>query len=226
MTICFMRTVILYLLLILAIRLMGKKQVGELEPSELVLAMLVSDLSAVPMQDFGIPLLYGVLPIVILVCLTMILSLLSLKSLRLRSLLCGDPAVIVRNGIPDQAAMERNRFTVDELMEELREQGLTDLSSIKYAVLENSGQVSFIPFERESPATPTQLGITVEEPGLPLILISDGRLLEKNLTALGHDRLWLIEQLRQNDLSAVSQVFLMTADENGTVRIIAREEPS
>lgn len=224
MTICFLRTAILYLLLIAAVRLMGKKQVGELEPTELVFAMLISDLASVPMQDFGIPLLYGVLPIVTLLCITMVLSLLSLKSVLFRHLLCGKPCLIVRNGIPDQAALERCRFTVDELLEELRLKGVTDLSAVKYAVLENSGEVSVILFDRETPVTPEQLNLEVQEGGLPLIIISDGNLLRYNLTRLGHDEGWLQEKLREQGLTSVRSVFLFTADENGQVCILPKEE--
>ncbi|MCD7830419.1 MAG: DUF421 domain-containing protein, partial [Clostridiales bacterium] len=153
MAVCFARTVILYLLLITAIRLMGKKQVGELEPAELVLTMLVSDLASVPMQDFGIPLLFGVLPILILLCLTMIFSVLTMKSVRFRALLCGRPSLIVDHGTLVQQAMDRNRLTVDELLEELRRQGVTDLSSVKYAVLEASCHVSVILYSAQSPST-------------------------------------------------------------------------
>src|SRR5699024_538463 len=123
-------------------RLMGKRQVGELEPSELVLDLIIADLAAVPMQDFGIPLLAGVLPILTLLCLTMILSVLTMRSVRFRAVLCGRPSVIVRDGKVDQREMRRNRFTVDELHEELRAQGITDLNTVKYAILETSGRVS------------------------------------------------------------------------------------
>ena len=135
MVIGVVRTVILYLLIILGIRLMGKRQVGELEPSELVLDLIIADLAAVPMQDFGIPLLSGVLPILALLCVTMILSVLTMRSVRFRAVLCGRPSVIVRNGKVDQQEMRRNRFTVDELHEELRAQGITDLNTVKYAIL-------------------------------------------------------------------------------------------
>ena len=147
MAIAFTRTVILYALIIVGIRLMGKKQVGELEPTELVFAMLISDLAAVPMQDFGIPLLFGVIPIVILLAITMALSVLSLKSIRFRNLICGRPSVIMEHGSILQAALAKNRFTVDELLEELRLQGITDLSTVKYAILANSGRVSVILYE-------------------------------------------------------------------------------
>ena len=121
----FVRTIILYFLIVVGMRLMGKRQIGELEPSELVLTMMISDLAAVPMQDFGIPLLSGLLPILTLLALSLLLSQLSLRSLRLRALICGTPTVLIRGGKLQQDAMRKNRFTIDELMEELREQGVT-----------------------------------------------------------------------------------------------------
>ena len=129
----FVRTIILYFLIVVGMRLMGKRQIGELEPSELVLTMMISDLAAVPMQDFGIPLLSGLLPILTLLALSLLLSQLSLRSLRLRALICGTPTVLIRGGKLQQDAMRKNRFTIDELMEELREQGVTRIEDVKYA---------------------------------------------------------------------------------------------
>ena len=123
MVIAFLRTIILYVFIIAGIRLMGKRQVGELEPSELVLALLIADLAAVPMQDFGIPLLTGLIPILTLLCLTMALSVLTMKSVKFRAVLCGRPSIIVENGKLRQGEMRKNRFTLDELMEELRMKG-------------------------------------------------------------------------------------------------------
>ena len=148
------RTVILYLLIIAGVRLMGKRQVGELEPSELVLSLIIADLASVPMQDFGIPLLTGVVPILTLLSLTMILSVLTMKSVRFRALLCGRPSVVLRDGRIDQREMARNRLTVDELLEELRCQGYTDLAAVKYAILETNGQLSVLPRTGTSPPPP------------------------------------------------------------------------
>ena len=134
MIIAFLRTIILYLLIIAGIRLMGKRQVGELEPSELVLDLIIADLAAVPMQDFGIPLLSGIIPILTLLSVTMVLSVLTMKSVKFRAIVCGRPSIIVENGRLNQQEMRRNRFTVDELNEELRVQGITDLSTVKYAI--------------------------------------------------------------------------------------------
>ena len=145
MATAFFRTVILYLLLIAGLRITGKRQIGELEPIELVLTMLLSDLASVPMQDFGIPLVNGIVPIVTLLSLSMLLSYGSLRSVRFRTLLCGEPTLIIRSGHILQDAMRRNRLTVDELLEALRGQGISDLQEVKYAVLETSGQLSVVP---------------------------------------------------------------------------------
>ena len=223
MAIAFTRTVILYALIIVGIRLMGKKQVGELEPTELVFAMLISDLAAVPMQDFGIPLLFGVIPIVILLAITMALSVLSLKSIRFRNLICGRPSVIMEHGSILQAALAKNRFTVDELLEELRLQGITDLSTVKYAILENSGRVSVILYEAYQPATPEQLNLKPEDEGLPLIIISDGRVLDQNLRLRNLDRNWLQQQLTEHKHTSPAQVFLLTVDETGRTYYVPKE---
>ena len=131
----FVRTIILYFLIVVGMRLMGKRQIGELEPSELVLTMMISDLAAVPMQDFGIPLLSGLLPILTLLALSLLLSQLSLRSLRLRALICGTPTVLIRGGKLQQDAMRKNRFTIDELMEELREQGVTYSDTMELGIM-------------------------------------------------------------------------------------------
>ena len=153
----FFRTALLYLLLIVGLRLTGKRQIGELEPIELVLTMLLSDLASVPMQDFGIPLVNGVIPIVTLLAMSMLLSCVSLRNVRFRTLICGKPAIIIRNGRLQQDAMRHNRLTLDELFEELRTQGVTDISDVKYAVLETGGQLSVLLRTAAQPATPEQM---------------------------------------------------------------------
>lgn len=223
MAICFLRTILLYLLLVCGVRLMGKKQVGELEPAELVLAMVLSDLASVPMQDFGIPLLYGALPIVIVLCLTMMLSVLTMKSIRFRTLVCGRPSIIMENGKICQRAMEKNRFTADELMEELRLQGVTDLNTVRYAILESSGQVSILLKASEQPPTAAALGLAPEDSGLALVLISDGAVLEHNLRRRGLDRAWLCARLAEYGVSSAKEVYLLTIDEAGSLYFSAKE---
>ena len=220
----FARTVILYLLIMVGLRLMGKRQIGELEPGELVLTMMLSDLATVPMQDFGIPLLSGVVPILTLLALSLLVSQLSLQSLRFRALVCGTPTVLVRQGVIQQQAMRKNRYTLDELLEELREQGYSSLSDVKYAVLENSGELSILPWTRRAPVTPEQLGLAAEEDTtLPTILINDGRVLRKNLVFCGKDENWLKKTLQKEGVSSPSAVFLLTVDEKDTVCCIPKE---
>lgn len=220
----FARTVILYFLIMIGLRLMGKRQIGELEPGELVLTMMISDLATVPMQDFGIPLLAGVIPILTLLALSMLLSQLSLSSLRFRRLACGTPSVLIRDGELQQEAMRENRYTLDELLEELRGQGATRVEDVKYAVLENSGHLSILPWTRCQPPTAQQLRLEVEEDTtLPVVLINDGRLLRRNLAAQGLDEAWLREALRQEGLSSPREAFLLTLDETGRVSCVKKE---
>lgn len=218
-----LRTVILYILIIAGVRLMGKRQVGELEPSELVLSLIIADLASVPMQDYGIPLLTGVVPILTLLSLTMILSVLTMKSVKFRALLCGRPSVVIQNGMVNQREMAKNRLTVDELLEELRIQGYTDLSAVKYAILETNGQLSVLPYANQKPPTAREMKVSVEEGGLPRVVVSDGRLLERNLKALGHDRPWLDRQLSQWGCRDVSKVFLLLVDETDAVYFVEKE---
>ena len=218
-----MRTLILYILIIAGVRLMGKRQVGELEPSELVLSLIIADLASVPMQDYGIPLLSGVVPILALLALTMMLSVLTMKSVRFRALLCGRPSVVVREGVPDQGEMARNRLTVDELLEELRGQGYPDLSAVRYAILETNGRLSVLPFAGERPPTARELGVRARESGLPRVVVSDGRVLEDNLRALGKDRAWLREELGRRGCREPGEVFLLLADETGQTFLTKKE---
>ena len=219
------RTIILYIFIIIGIRLMGKRQVGELEPSELVLSLIIADLASVPMQDYGIPLLTGILPILALLAMTMILSVLTMKSVRFRALMCGRPSIVIRDGLVDQREMARNRLTIDELLEELRAKGYTDPATVKYAILETNGQLSVLPYANQKPPTAQQLQVSAEESGLPLVVISDGRLLEHNLRALGRDRKWLDQRLEERGCSGLEAVFLLLVDQTGNI-YLARKDMS
>lgn len=218
------RTIILYLIIVIGIRLMGKRQIGQLEPSEFVLSLLIADLAAVPMQDFGIPIIMGIIPIVTLLCLSTILSVLTVRSIRVRALLCSRPSIVVQDGKILDREMVKNRFTVDELMEELRGAGITDLGSVKYAVLETTGRISVIPKKEEQPPTAAALGVPVEDTGLPVIVVSDGRILSENMKVRNLTDTWLREQLAVRGVGEISQIFLMTVDEAGNVYLSLREK--
>ena len=220
----FVRTIILYFFIMAGMRLMGKRQIGEREPSELVLTMMISDLAAVPMQDFGIPLLFGLVPILTLLALSLLLSQISLRSIRFRALICGTPTVLIREGVLQQSAMRKNRYTLDELLEELREQGFTCVEDVKYAVLENSGQLTVFPWMARQPPTAEQLGLDLEDDvTLPAVIINDGRVIRRNLTACGRDENWLRKQLSREKAASPEEIFLLTLDEQGKVFCVRKE---
>lgn len=223
MAIVLVRTLIIYFALLLALRLLGKRQLGEMELSEFVVAALIADLASHPLQDMGIPLINGLIPILVLCCCEVLIAGLSMKSIRLRSLIFGKPSLLIVKGKILQQEMYRNRFTLDELMQELRSQAVTDLSSVEYGVLETNGKLSLILSPEERPATAGQLKLQAKDEGYPSIVISDGRVLEANLRHLGLDRAWLDRQLRSRGASSPRQVFLMTVSSTGTVYYAAKE---
>lgn len=222
MFVVLIRTVVLYLFIVFGLRLLGKRQIGELEPAELTLALIIADLASVPMQDNGIPLLAGLIPIIVLLCIATILSILSARSIRFRALLCGRPSIVVENGLVLEKELRKNRLTVDELMEELRIQGCPDFRSVKFAVLETNGMLSVIPYAAKQPITPSQMELETEEPGLPVILISDGRVLGNNLRLRGYEENWLLKQLSAHGLNSPRQAFLLTVDELGQTYCIPK----
>ena len=224
MATAFFRTVILYLLLIAGLRLSGKRQIGELEPIELVLTLLISDLASVPMQDFALPLFNGVIPIITLIALSTLFSAVSLRSVRFRSLVCGQPALVIADGQLRQETMRRNRLTLDELFEELRSQGVTDIRDVKYAILETGGQLSVLLRTAAQPATPRQMNLTCKDDVfLPTVIINDGRLLRDNLRRAGRDETWLQKQLREKGVHAPTQVFLLSVDGRGETICIVKD---
>lgn len=209
--------------MVVSMRVMGKRQLGELEPAELVVAILISDLAATPLQELGTPLSYGLVPVLTLLFCEVIVSAAVLKSRRIRRIVSGSPGVIIKNGRISRETMKKNRYTIDELMEHLRKCGIVDVSTVKFAILETDGTLSTVLYDKDAPATPEQLGITVEEQEIPLIVISDGDIVQPCIDKLGYDRSWLDKKLRENKLSNPEEVFLMTADRAGKVYISPKD---
>ncbi len=213
----------IYALLIVFMRVMGKRQLGELEPSELVVTILISDVAASPITDPGKPLYYGAAPVFLLFFLELILSLCLTKSVRLRAFLSGKPSLLIVHGRIDQTQMRRNRFTPDELAEALRTQGALDLNEVEYAILETDGQLNVILSPASRPVTAGQMGVAATDAGYPLIVINDGRVLTDNLRILGKDLTWLEKHLRSQKLSSPKDVYLMTVDMAGGVFLSPKE---
>ena len=223
MAIVLARTLIIYFALLLTMRLLGKRQLGEMELSEFVLAALIADLASHPLQDMGIPLINGLIPILVLFCCEVLIAGLSLRHIRLRALIFGKPSLLIVRGKILQREMFQNRFTVDELMQELRSQSITDLSTIEYGILETNGKLNVILFPAERAATAAQLKLDAGQGGYPSIIISDGRVLEANLKHLGFDLDWLQKQLRSHGAQSPEQVFLMTATQSGQIYYAEKE---
>jgi len=199
----------LYLALIVVVRLMGKRQIGEMEPSELVVAMLIADLAAVPMQDTGIPLFSGLVPILTVLGIELILSTLTFRYVGFRKLFCGKPVILMENGKILYNSLKKTRVSVNELMEHLRENGVLDPTTVHYAVLETDGNISVLPYEKFQPASAKDAGIKVEEAILPVAVICDGKWQEENLKISQKNKAWVLGQLKSYNCS-VGDVLILT----------------
>ena len=224
MAIVLIRTIIIYAALLLTMRLLGKRQLGEMELSEFVVAALIADLAAHPLQDIGIPMINGLIPILTLFCCEVLIAGLSMKSIRLRGLLFGKPSVLISRGSIDQKELWKNRFTLDELLQELRAQGVTDIGKVEYAILETDGRLSVLLYPSEKPPSAAQMKLTAPDTGCPLVLINDGRVLENNLKRSGKTRGWLNEQLKTHRAGSADEVFLLTLDSAGQVCFARKEK--
>ena len=213
------RTAILFLFVTIAIRLMGKRQIGDMQPNELVVTLLLSEIAAIPLQDTAQPRLNCIIAIFILVIMEIVFSILSLKSTFVRRLLNGQAVVIIKNGVIDQKAMKRVRLTVMDLIEQLRVQNVFDISTVAFAVLEINGELSVLLKSGDQPATAKDVGAKNDKAVLPLPVISDGKIISENLTALKITHSDVEKILKQNNLT-VKQVFLLTLDRKKNLTLI------
>jgi uncharacterized membrane protein YcaP (DUF421 family) len=205
-------------------RIMGKRQIGELQPFELVIAIMLSELAAVPMQDTGIPLINGIIPILTLMCIEIIISFLTLKSQKLRRVVCGIPSILIEHGKLNEIEMQKQRFNLDDLMEDLRMLGYLDISDIEYAIVENSGKMSIIPKSDASTPTRKDLKIKENDSSLPIGIILDGKLNKENLRVSGYDEAWLSKQLKKSHVDRYEEVFIAILDSKGSLFVQKRCE--
>lgn len=219
-----LRSILIYGSLIFLFRLMGKRQLGDLELSELIVTVLISEVASTPLTDPEAPLWMGILPVAALLGTELVLSLISLKCVRFRSFLSGKPALLIVRGKIDQSQMRRNRFTPDELAEALRNEGILDLNSVDYAILETDGKLNVIPAPAFRPVTAGQMGVAEESSGYPMLVVNNGRVLAQNLRILGRDEKWLEKALRTQGISSPKDVYLMTADSTGEIFIAPKED--
>ncbi len=221
----FIRTVILYLLIVALMRLTGKRQIGQLELTELVTAFMISELASYPISNNSIPLFYGVIPAVTLVCLEVFLSYISIKSRAFRKVIAGSALALVKNGKLDQAQMNRARITLEELISAMRMAGISHLSDVGYAFLESSGTISVLPKAASAPPTASDMSLNVPENGMEHVLIVDGKIDEKELNSLGLEKRWLERKLKENGYTSPQEVFFMGFDDGKNLFLIRKEPP-
>lgn len=221
MAIVLIRAVILYIVITFSLRLMGKRQLGELQPSELVVTILISNIAAIPVEDSSVPMIMGIVPILTLVCLDVIMSGIMLKSAKVRKLMIGSPRIIISEGDILQKEMKRLRYTVDDLTEAMREQQIFDITQIHYAIVETTGKINFLLKKDYQPAEKqdVQAGGSTDNP--PSVIIRDGITDNEQLRLLGLGEQWLTKILRENNVG-IKGVFLMTADRNGNHTIVKK----
>ena len=215
----FLRAVFLYLVLIVTVRLMGKRQVGQMEPSEFVVTMLLADLASIPMDDPSVPLYQGLLPMAAVLATELVLSVLSRDSVLFRKLLCGKPVILIENGKLLQRNLRRTRITPDELTGHLRIKDVLDITTVQYAILETNGELSVFLWPEYQPLSRDG----ADAQSLPVTIIEDGVLLRKNLSVAGKNQGWVEKILRRHH-SSVQKTYLLTVDENGKVFWLPREE--
>ncbi len=223
MLISILRTLVLYVFIILAIRLMGKRQISDMQPSELVVTLVVSDIASLPMQNTSQPLLSGVIPVLVLVSLEIATSVIMMKSRRIRRLVCGSPVVVIKDGELLQREMRRLRLTTEDLFAQLRQQDVFTLDDVQYCIVETNGTVSVLEKPEKRAPSVEQLGIKAEDNKLEAVVISDGELLKASLTLCCQNEKKVRNILKENNKS-LSDVFIMTLDSAGNYKIIDREK--
>ena len=223
MLLSYFRTIVLYLVLILSIRLMGKRQIGQMEASEFVVTMLVANLASIPMQDGAIPLYSGLVPILTVLGLELVLSGLILCSVRLRRFFCGKPVILIDNGRILRENLRKTRVTLDELTGHLREKDILDVTTVQYAILETDGNLSVFPYPQYRPASAAEAEIRVKEQLLPVTVIEDGFFSRENLHKAGKDASWLQKVLADQD-ARIRDTLLLTVDSSGHIVWIGKED--
>ncbi|MGI6037605.1 MAG: DUF421 domain-containing protein [Limnochordia bacterium] len=217
MLITFARALILYFLVFIVIRIMGKRQIGQLQPFELVVTIMLADLATIPMEDKDIPLVDGVVPILTIMMAEVLLSYISLYWEWGRKLICGKPSILIRNGIIDQTELRRLRYNLNDLLEQMRANGATDISDVEFAILETDGSLSILLKSQKRPVTPADLSIDTDYEGLPLPLVIDGVVNKKNLISAGLSESWLREELAKFGYASPKELFFVVLDTRGNL---------
>lgn len=204
-------------------RLMGKREIGQLQPFELAISIMIADLASIPMADTGIPISNGIIPILGLLVMHLLISLVNMKSMKARGILCGKPSILVYRGKVDEKVLKKERFTLNELQERLRGNGVVNLGDVEYAILETSGQVTVIQKPNKRTTIPEDFNIMPDYEGIPYDLVVDGKIMSKNLKEIGKDEKWLNKQLNKFNVKA-QDALIVTYDGKGQIFCQAKEK--
>ncbi len=224
MLVVFLRTLILYIVVIIAMRIMGKRQIGQLQPFELAVAIMISELASVPMQNTGIPLVNGIIPILTMLAAQILISYISLKSSRARNIICGRPSILISAGKINEQVFRNELYTLTDLLEQLRSKDIYDIADVEYAILETNGQLSVVPKASKRNVTPEDLNISVKYEAPAVDLIIDGDLVPQNLERVNLDKNTLEMELNQIGIKSIKDVFFASIDSEGKLFCQAKEK--
>lgn len=222
MSVALIRALILYLLIILSMKMMGKRQISDLQTSELVITIMISNIAAIPMEDTAQPLFSSLIPIAVLICSEIIISYLMLKNTKIRNFVCGKPIVVVYEGKISQKALKHLRISTEDLFEQLRQANVFSISDVWFAIMETNGNLSVLPKSAKSPPTAETLKVKTQDPDVETIIISDGNIMSSSLSICGLDMDWLMQTLKKKNMK-LEDVFLMTANKAKEFNIIKKE---
>ena len=214
MLLIFVRAIILYILVLIVMCFMGKREIGQLQPFELAISIMIADLATIPMAEPGIPITNGVIPILGLLIMHLIISIINIKSIKLREIICGKPSILIYHGKIDERNLKKERFTINELEERLRGNNVFNISDVEYAILETSGQISVIQKPEKRNTTPEDFNIKPEYEGISYDLVVDGKIMKENLEKLDKDYNWLVKQLQSKNMKP-EEALLVTLDGKG-----------
>ena len=216
MLITFFRSIVLYIIVLIVMRLMGKREIGQLQPFELAISIMIADLATIPMTETGIPIFNGIIPILGLLLMHLIISIINLKSLKGREIICGKPSILIYRGKIDEKILKKERFTINELQEKLRSNNIVNLGDVEYAILETSGEVTVIQKPEKRGTIPEDFNIQPDYEGIPYDLVIDGKVMNKNLKLLGKNYNWLKKQVEKFGIKP-EEALVVTIDGKGQI---------
>lgn len=222
MLITFFRAIVLYIIVLIVMRLMGKREIGQMQPFELAISIMIADLAATPMAETGIPITNGIMPILGLLVMHLVISMINLKSTKAREIICGKPSILIFRGKVDEKVLKRERFTINELEERLRDNNIFNIGDVEYAILETSGQITVIPKPEKRNVVVKDFNLEPEYEGISYDLVIDGVIMKENLRKLGKDEKWLEKQISKFKIKP-KDALVVTIDGEGQFFCQAKE---